>query len=178
MVFFGKNKSKARSFEEITSIRGESEEASAEEVVEDESSSEKTSVATEKEEKVEKIVKTAIPFNTGDFNALSCFGWKEDKTEAWLKKCAKVWFLMASFVWFIFGAITFAPIIFISNKVDVLFNDRKKSLMCGIIIYAVCVVLIALLFATRGGGDASQVVNAEKMTEAITSETTEIMQTR
>lgn len=175
MVFFGKNKSKARSFEEITSIRGESEEASAEEVVEDESSSEKESSTTEK---VEKNVKTAIPFNTGDFNALSCFGWKEDKTEAWLKKCAKVWFLMASFAWFIFGAITFAPIIFISNKVDVLFNDRKKSLMCGIIIYAVCVALIALLFATRGGGDASQVVNAEKMTEAITSETTEIMQTR
>lgn len=86
--------------------------------------------------------------------------------------------LVMSFVWFVFGAITFAPILFISNKIDVLFNDRKKSLMCGIIIYAACVALIVLLFATRGGGDASQVVNAEKMTEEITSETTEIMQTR
>lgn len=140
MGLFSNDKNKPRSFEEITTPKNE---------IEDE-------VENVDEENVEKPVKNkrkkqnkGIPFNPSEFNALSCFGWEDDKTEKWLIKCAKVWFLIISFVWFIFGAITFAPIIFISNKVDVLFNDRKKSLLCGIIIYVIVIALIVLLFATR-----------------------------
>ena len=78
--------------------------------------------------------------------ALKCFGWKEDKTEKWLVKCARFWYGIMSFIWFLFGATTFAPIIFISNKIDVIFNDRKKSILFAIIIHTVLIALIVSLF--------------------------------
>ena len=169
MKLFKREKAPSRSFEEITRPKDETQEENEE-------------VETENEKKVEtnvpKKATKGVPFNPSEFNEMSCFGWKEDRTDKWLAKCAKVWFLLMSFAWFVFGAITFAPILFISNKIDVLFNDRKKSLMCGIIIYVALIVLIVLLFASRGGGDASQAVNAGAMTDAITSETTEIMKMR
>ena len=174
MKLFNREKAKNRSFEEITrpkdEVFEENEEAEAE--------ASEENVEENAEPKCEKTVKPSVPFNIGEFNALTCFGWKEDKTDKWLLKCAKVWFLVASFAWFMFGAITFAPVIFISNKVDALFNDRKKSLVCGIAIYVVIVALIVFLFATRGGADASRVVDAETMTEALTTETTEIVKMR
>jgi hypothetical protein len=88
---------------------------------------------------------------TEDFttNALSCFGWKKDTTEAWMIKCAKVWFLVLSFLYFVFGALTFAPIIFISNKLYPLVKDKKKSLIFAIVIYAVIVCLIVVLIGLR-----------------------------
>lgn len=85
-----------------------------------------------------------------EFNALSCFGWGECKTDKWMKRCVGVWYVMISFVWFLFGAFTFAPITFISGKVNVFFKNKKKSIFCGIIIYAVIVVLVVLLFSARG----------------------------
>lgn len=162
MSFFKRDKAKSRSFEEITRPKDDIQE-------------ENEDVNIEGEEKVEdkppKKTEKGVPFNPSEFNALSCFGWKEDRTDKWLAKCAKVWFLLMSFAWFVFGAITFAPILFISNKIDVLFNDRKKSLMCGIIIYIALIALIVLLFASRGGGDAKQIVDAETaITEALTTD--------
>lgn len=79
-------------------------------------------------------------------NALSCFGWEEVKTEKWLIKSAKIWYAIMSFAWFLFGALTFAPIIFISNKIDVIFKDRKKSILFAIIIHTVLIALIVSLF--------------------------------
>ena len=78
------------------------------------------------------------------FNALSCFGWKEEKTDRWLIKCANAWFLLISFIWFLLGAFTFAPVIFISNKVNVVFKNEKKSFICSIGIYIVLVVIFVL----------------------------------
>lgn len=73
---------------------------------------------------------------------LDCFGMEEEKTEKWLGKCVKFWYCIMSFFWFLFGAVTFAPVIFISNKVNVIFKDKKKSFLTSVIIYAVCVALL------------------------------------
>ena len=81
---------------------------------------------------------------------LDCFGWKKDTTEPWLAKCAKVWHIIISFFWFVFGAITFAPIIFISSKVSVLCKDKKRSLIVGAILYAVIVAILVIMFSARG----------------------------
>ena len=78
-------------------------------------------------------------------NALSCFGWREENTEKWLGKCVKFWFCLMSFLWFLFGALTFAPVIFISNKVNVIFNDKKKSLRCATLIHGLLLALVIFL---------------------------------
>ena len=78
-------------------------------------------------------------------DSLDCFGWKEEKTDKWLIKCADFWYLVVSFGWFLFGAITFAPVIFISHKVNVIFKDKKKSLICGVAIHAVVLAIFAIL---------------------------------
>lgn len=75
---------------------------------------------------------------------LDCFGMEEEKTEKWLGKCVKFWFCLMSFLWFLFGALTFAPVIFISNKVNVIFNDKKKSLLCATIIHVLLFCLIVV----------------------------------
>jgi hypothetical protein len=73
---------------------------------------------------------------------LDCFGMEEEKTEKWLGKCVKFWFCCMSFMWFLFGALTFAPVIFISNKVNVIFNDNKKSFLCATVIHGLLLALI------------------------------------
>jgi hypothetical protein len=133
--FFNREKARSRSFEEITTPIDEQKTVDEEHDKNVESPNEKKP--------------NGVPFDSNEFGALSCFGWKEQKTDKWLIKSAKVWFLIMSFAWFLFGAITFAPILFISNKVDVLFNDRKKSLIFGTIIHVVIIALIVLLFASR-----------------------------
>lgn len=75
---------------------------------------------------------------------LDCFGMEEEKTEKWLGKCVKFWFCLMSFMWFLFGALTFAPVIFISNKVNVIFNDKKKSLICATLIHGLLLSLITI----------------------------------
>ena len=75
---------------------------------------------------------------------LDCFGMAEEKTEKWLGKCVKFWFCLMSFLWFLFGALTFAPVIFISNKVNVIFNDKKKSLLCATVIHGLLLALLII----------------------------------
>lgn len=95
------------------------------------------SVECEKEEKVEHFANEPI-------KPLDCFGMEEEKTEKWLGKCVKFWFCCMSFMWFLFGALTFAPVIFISNKVNVIFNDKKKSLLCATLIHGLLLSLITI----------------------------------
>jgi hypothetical protein len=92
------------------------------------------------EETVENVCKDDLK-DEHEITALDCFGWKKEKTENWLLKCANVWYMIISFGWFMFGAMTFAPVIFISNKVNVIFKDKKKSL-----IFALCVQTASILF--------------------------------
>ena len=89
----------------------------------------------QKEETAEK--NSCVPIKP-----LDCFGMEEEKTEKWLDKCAKFWFCFMSFLWFLFGALTFAPVIFISNKVNVIFKDKKKSLLCATLIHGLFLSLL------------------------------------
>lgn len=117
--------------------KDENEEESAEEVMAEET------ISSEKEEKVSE------KSESDNLTALGCFGWKEEKTEKWLAKCAKVWFLIMSLLYFLFGALTFAPIIFIKNKVNSVISDKKMSLIIAIAIYAVTVLLFAIFIGVR-----------------------------
>ena len=92
------------------------------------------------EEIVENFCKDELK-DEHEITALDCFGWKKEKTENWLLKCANVWYMIISFGWFMFGAMTFAPVIFISNQVNVIFKDKKKSL-----IFALCAQTAIILF--------------------------------
>lgn len=122
--------------------KDESEEESAEEVMAEEP------LTSEKEE--EKVSEKS---ESDNLTALGCFGWKEEKTEKWLAKCAKVWFLIMSLLYFLFGALTFAPIIFIKNKVNSVISDKKMSLIIAIAIYAVTVLLFAIFIGVRSGSN-------------------------
>jgi hypothetical protein len=82
-------------------------------------------------------------------NALYCFGWKEGKTEKWLIKSARIWYGIMSFFWFLFGTLTFAPVIFISKKIRVVFKDKKLSLLVGGGIYALIVLTLVAIIIMR-----------------------------
>lgn len=135
MSLFKRKEEEKRSLEDMFAPRGEH--ISSEEAVE--------SVESECEKVTEDEV--ASNYNNEPIKPLSCFGMEEGKTDKWLMKCVKFWFCCMSFIWFLFGALTFAPVIFISNKVNVVFKKKKKSLLCSLIIYGVFVFLI-ILFAS------------------------------
>lgn len=117
--------------------KDESEEESAEEVMAEEP------ISSEKEEKVSE------KSESDNLTALGCFGWKEEKTEKWLAKCAKVWFLIMSLLYFLFGALTFAPVIFLQSKVNVIFKDKKKSLICAILTHILVIAIIVVAIILR-----------------------------
>lgn len=82
-------------------------------------------------------------------SSLDCFGLSDKKAEGWLVKCAKIWHGIMSFAWFLFGALTFAPIIFISRKINVLFNDKKKSMIVAAIFHLVVLALLIIFLSAR-----------------------------
>ena len=97
---------------------------------------------SEKEEKSDNFVNEPI-------KPLDCFGMEEEKTEKWLIKCVRFWYCVMSFVWFLFGALTFAPVIYISNKVNVIFKDKKKSFLFSSCLYGFVALLVFLLASLK-----------------------------
>lgn len=97
------------------------------------------------ESEKEEVVETVAENESEPIKPLSCFGMEEGKTEKWLIKCVKVWFCCMSFLWFLFGAITFAPVIYIGNKVNVIFKNKKKSLLFATLMYSVFALVLVLL---------------------------------
>lgn len=95
-------------------------------------------LADEKKEVENKVVKP-----------LDFFGMEEGKTDKWLMKCVKFWYCLMSFLWFLLGAVTFAPVLYISNKVNVIFKDKKKSLLCAILLHSIFIALIFVFFTIR-----------------------------
>lgn len=77
---------------------------------------------------------------------LGCFGWDERKTEKWLVKSAHIWYAIMSFVWFLFGAFTFAPIIFISQKIGVVFHNKKLAILIATALYLAVILVIVLAY--------------------------------
>lgn len=131
---FGRKEAERRSLEDMLTPRDGVFESVEDEVASDDY---KEKTEEKREGDTEKI--SVIPIKP-----LDCFGMAEEKTEKWLDKCAKFWFCFMSFIWFLFGALTFAPVIFISNKVNVIFRDKKKSLLCATLIHGLFLALLII----------------------------------
>lgn len=102
------------------------------------------------EECVEPVLKSAKAKNENKeskpINPLDCFGMEEDRTEKWLLKCVKFWYCIMSFLWFFIGALTFAPVIYISSKVDRFFDNKTMTYIWGCAAYALILALLILIF--------------------------------
>ena len=101
------------------------------------------------ESEKEGVAETIVENESDPIKPLSCFGMEDGKTEKWLMKCVKAWFCCMSFFWFLFGALTFAPVIYISNKVNVIFKNKKKSLLFATLVYSVIALVLVLLIFVR-----------------------------
>ena len=137
-MFWHKDKEKAkekRSLDDMFTPKEEDGVCDEEVVIEGDELAE---LAYEKEEVENKVVKP-----------LDFFGMEEGKTDKWLTKCVKFWYCLMSFLWFLLGAVTFAPVLYISNKVNVIFKDKNKSLLCAVLIHAVFIALIFVFFTIR-----------------------------
>ena len=103
---------------------------------------------SEKEEelilKTAKVQKERKP--SKPINPLDCFGMEEDRTEKWLLKCVRFWYCVMSFLWFIIGALTFAPVIYISSKVERFFDNKTMTYIWGCAAYAMILALLILVF--------------------------------
>lgn len=131
---FGRKETEKRSLEDMFTPRDDVCES-----IEDEVISEDFKEKTEEQCEGDDDKSSFVPIKP-----LDCFGMEQEKTEKWLAKCAKFWFCFMSFLWFLFGALTFAPVIFISNKVNVIFKDKKKSLLCATIIHGLLLALLII----------------------------------
>lgn len=98
-----------------------------------------------------------MPETNEDFTetALNCFGWEKENTEKWLVKCAKVWLILVSFLYFLFGAMTFAPIIFIEKKIRPLIKDKKKSFIISAVAYVIIICLFIFVLGFRHSPNAN-----------------------
>lgn len=133
MSLFRQKSKETRSIEEILTPKNEAE-------------------GLENDENEDFVEKKDVESETPKVTAISpleCFGLKEEKTEKWLYKCVKIWYYFMSFVWFLFGAVTFAPVIFIGNKLNVVVDDKKKSILFAIILDIFLISLLVLFFSTR-----------------------------
>ena len=130
-VMFGRREDEKRSLEEMFTPMDEKVEI-------DECESEK-----------EEVVDTVEESESEPIKPLSCFGMEEGKTDKWLMNCVKFWYWCMSFLWFLFGATTFAPIIYICSKVNVIFKNKRKSLLAATIIYVLFVFLASILLFTK-----------------------------
>lgn len=137
-MFWHKDKENAkekRSLDDMFTPKEEDGVCDEELSIEDEELAE---LAYEKEEVENKVVKP-----------LDFFGMEEGKTDKWLTKCVKFWYCLMSFLWFLLGAVTFAPVLYISNKLNVVFKDKNKSLLCAILLHAIFIALIFVFFTIR-----------------------------
>lgn len=152
MGIFSKKDKKVRTFEDI--VEGREETAPLEDDSEIEVESDEKQEEAVKEEKAQEYIEEP---ESMEQSALKCFGWKDVPTEKWLVKCVKVWYCVISFLWFLFGALTFAPIIFISKKLKPVLKDDLKALIVAAVIYVGIVLLIIILLFT-GNTDKAKTV--------------------
>lgn len=134
MSLFRKSKKEVRSIDDILMPNDENKDLA----VEDENSVDG-----------EDVKNIPIGASSMEISPLDCFGMKEEKTEKWLFKFVRIWYYLMSFVWFLFGSATFAPVIFIGNKLNAVFNDKKKSILFALILHIALITLLLVFFYTR-----------------------------
>jgi hypothetical protein len=139
MFMFGRKEAQKRSLEDMFASRDE-----VSEFVEEGSVS--FEFKGDKEEIVDATVDKA---SLDQLKPFDFFGMEEGKSEKWLMNCVKFWYCLMSFLWFLLGAVTFAPVLYISNNVNVIFKDKKKSLLCAVLIHAIFIALIFVFFTIR-----------------------------
>lgn len=169
MSLFQRKPKETRTIDDILTPKEVDEEVveSVEEAQEDDALTESEKEAETATNEPPKVKKKDIQIESPEevsFNALTCFGWSETKTPKWLIKCAHFWYGAMSLFWFVVGALTFAPIIFMQKKVNVIFKDKLKSFIVAAVIYGVFLALIVLLFVSRNGDKAQEVVNVAEQT--------------
>ena len=160
--FKRRKKSKGRSWEDITSPKdAEPWEGNYEAETEDgttdntehtnnspdntEHKEEASEKNTEKSSKAYKKMSQKI--ENLEFDPSAYYDWGDGKFDAFMKRLTNAWFVLASIVWFLLGSITFAPILFMSNKFNKFFDDKTKSFIASLILYFVIVVIIVLIVA-------------------------------
>lgn len=136
---FWRQEREKRSIDEILTPRDEAQSVEANEKVEN-------------GEKTPKFEEESQETRVDSIKPLDCFGMEEGKTEKWLMKCVKFWYCFMSFMWFLFGALTFAPVIYIKNKVSVVFKSEVRALLCAILLYATLILAIVLFASFRATG--------------------------
>lgn len=68
--------------------------------------------------------------------ACGCFGFEEETTERWAVAYMKIWNRIFTFIWLITGSVTFAPVLFISGKLNAIIKRAWVAVVLSIIIYA------------------------------------------
>lgn len=81
----------------------------------------------------------------GELIPLDCFLMKSETSEKWILKMAKLWHYIISIVWFLIGALTFAPVIYLSHKLNLVIKGKKKSVLGGTLLYAIIIATATLL---------------------------------
>lgn len=150
MKLFQRSDEEKRSIDDILTPKGVDEES-----VDGEGSGESCEVEDDAKNKCFEDVPMDLTSS-----ALNCFGWDSSRTEKWMIKCVKVWYYIASFAWFAFGAITFAPVIFIKGKLKPILKDDLKALLASVAIYAVFFVLLMFLLFFNNGEGATEAASS------------------
>lgn len=118
-----------------------------------------------------------VEYVCDELNPLVCFGMQNGNTEKWMTKCVKIWYYVISFIWFMFGAITFAPVIFISKKIEVFFKKRSQALLVAFLVWVSVVGLIITINITNRtklsneSNNATTDISVETMVETNIVET-------
>lgn len=141
-MFFRKEE-KRRSIEEILTPKIDDELVDEVDATEERKGeeTEEPILNTDKVQNDKKEKKVSKPINP-----LDCFGMEEERTEKWLLKCVRFWYCTMSFIWFIIGALTFAPVIYISSKVERFFDNKLMTYIWGCAAYALILALLILVF--------------------------------
>ena len=138
--FWKKKKQAARTWEEITNTATEETQdeviSETKDEVEDTPTEKPKEITKKGEDKFGKMIEAL------DFDVNSYYGWGDSKIDNLMKKLTRFWNALASIGWFLFGSITFAPILFIANKLNKFFDDKKKSFFISLFMYAILIVFI------------------------------------
>lgn len=73
-------------------------------------------------------------------SACECFGYNETTTEKWAVSLMGIWHNIVTALWIVIGMFTFAPIIFVAKKLNVIIKTAWIAVLLAILIYIVIVL--------------------------------------
>lgn len=139
MGLFSRKPVEKRTLEDIIASKNEQIEADDDQSV--------LEFGDEVEDKTEREKPNVKEQEIAPLNPLDCFFMRGENSEKWLVTLAKVWHYVISVFWFLIGSLTFAPVLYLSYKSNLIVKEKKKSVIIGLIIYAIIVIVLAILLA-------------------------------